>query len=231
MRSKTAKPIPRYRMANQVVIIAFILSAIFIGVYMLSTAGIGVAWMGFISVLYLLIPFVARKLFRLKPAYLLDIVLYVFIFFAFNIGVALRLYGSVWWYDLVTHGVSGLVFTGIGLCVYYYLRENKELGMGADRRLAVAFSFCFCQFTAAAWEFIEYAGFVFFGHDSQDMANGVKDTMEDMLICMAGSILYCIFMYIHLRGKHKIFLLKPVDEFFRVNYGKKKTEKAAGSES
>ena len=217
---------PRYQMANRVVIIAFILGALFIGLYQLATKGIGVAWMGFVSVLYLLIPLVVRKLFRLRPAYLMDMVLYIFIFIAFDLGVALRLYTSVWWIDLAAHFVSGFLFTAVGLCVYYYLRQDKGLGMGHDRAVAVGFSFCFCQFTAVAWEIIEYAGFIFFGHDSQDMKNGVRDTMEDMMICMAGSILMCVLMAIHLRGRHKIFLFAPVDEFYRVNFSGKK-EKAA----
>lgn len=222
------KEAPRYQMAHWVVVIAFVLGAVFIGGYQLVTKGIGVAWIGFVSVLYLLIPVVIRKLFRLRPAYLLDIMLYIFIFLAYDLGVALRLYSNaeLWWIDLVMHFLSGFVFTAIGLCIYYYLKENRELGMGQDRRVAAAFAFCFCQFTAVAWEIIEYAGFLFFGHDSQDMANGVKDTMEDMMICMAGSLIMSLLIVIHLRGRHKIALLKPVDEFYRVNFGEKKPPQA-----
>lgn len=230
IRIMPKKETPRFQMANRVVIIAFILGALFVGLYQLAVKGIGIAWMGFVSVLFLLIPLLLRKIFRLRPAYLMDIVLYIFIFIAFDLGVALRLYGSIWWIDLAAHFVSGFLFTAVGLCIYYYLRRDKGMNMGQERALAVSFSFCFCQFTAVAWEIIEYAGFIFFGHDSQDMAHGVRDTMEDMIICMAGSIIMCILMAIHLRGKHKIFLFAPVDEFYRANFAPQRGSTASTKE-
>ena len=50
------KKAPRFQLANRVVILTFFLSALIVGFYQLTTRGIGVAWMGFIAVLYLLIP-------------------------------------------------------------------------------------------------------------------------------------------------------------------------------
>ena len=47
------KKAPRFQLANRVVILTFFLSALIVGFYQLTTRGIGVAWMGFIAVLYL----------------------------------------------------------------------------------------------------------------------------------------------------------------------------------
>ena len=181
--------------------------------------------MGFIAVLYLLIPPLYRRIFHLKPTYLIDMVLMIFILLAFNLGVALRLYGSIPWYDNAVHGLSGAVFALIGLCVFYVLEEDKGHGPGHNRRTAVGFSFCFAMMTAPVWELIEYAGFLFFGHDAQDIANGVKDSMEDMFFCLVGAMILCVLMAIHLLGRHKLFLFAPSDEFYRINFGQKKEEK------
>ena len=108
------KKAPRFQLANRVVILTFFLSALIVGFYQLTTRGIGVAWMGFIAVLYLLIPPLYRRIFHLKPTYLIDMVLMIFILLAFNLGVALRLYGSIPWYDNAVHGLSGAVFALIG---------------------------------------------------------------------------------------------------------------------
>ena len=61
------KKAPRFQLANRVVILTFFLSALIVGFYQLTTRGIGVAWMGFIAVLYLLIPPLYRRIFHLKP--------------------------------------------------------------------------------------------------------------------------------------------------------------------
>ena len=164
------KKAPRFQLANRVVILTFFLSALIVGFYQLTTRGIGVAWMGFIAVLYLLIPPLYRRIFHLKPTYLIDMVLMIFILLAFNLGVALRLYGSIPWYDNAVHGLSGAVFALIGLCVFYVLEE-------------------------------------------------------DMFFCRVGAMLLCVLMAIHRRGRHKLFLFAPSDEFYRINFGQKKEEK------
>ena len=204
------KKAPRFQLANRVVILTFFLSALIVGFYQLTTRGIGVAWMGFIAVLYLLIPPLYRRIFHLKPTYLIDMVLMIFILLAFNLGVALRLYGSIPWYDNAVHGLSGAVFALIGLCVFYVLEEDKGHGPGHNRRTAVGFSFCFAMMTAPVWELIEYAGFLFFGHDAQDIANGVKDSMEDMFFCLVGAMILCVLMAIHLRGPAQALPVRPV---------------------
>ena len=79
------KKAPRFQLANRVVILTFFLSALIVGFYQLTTRGIGVAWMGFIAVLYLLIPPLYRRIFHLKPTYLIDMVLMIFILLAFNL--------------------------------------------------------------------------------------------------------------------------------------------------
>ena len=50
--------------------------------------------------------------------------------------------------------------------------------------------------TAPVWELIEYAGFLFFGHDAQDIANGVKDSMEDMFFCLVVAMILSLIFYV-----------------------------------
>ena len=38
-------------------------------------------------------------------------------------------------------------------------------------------------------------------------------------------MILCVLMAIHLRGRHKLFLFAPSDEFYRINFGQKKEEK------
>lgn len=213
---------PRYWKADVAVMIVFTVLSIALGFYLMATAktGIGRAWMGWIAPLYLLIPFLARWLFRLKPAYALDILLYAFIFLAFDFGVAFGGYSKVPFSDKIVHGISGMVFTVIGLCAYYVLTVDKHKGMYYNRFASVGFAFCFTMTTAAFWEFIEYFGFVLTGHDSQNVAaTGTGDTMQDMLICMAGGLIVCVLLLYTMKRKHCPFWLRPVRDFFEANCG------------
>lgn len=46
-----------------------------------------------------------------------------------------------------------------------------------------------------------------------------------MFFCLVGAMILCVLMAIHLRGRHKLFLFAPSDEFYRINFGQKKEEK------
>ena len=43
--------------------------------------------------------------------------------------------------------------------------------------------------------------------------------MEDMMICLAGTVITCILLAIHLYTKWKIPIFIATDEFYRLNCG------------
>ena len=165
------------------------------------------------SFLYLLVIPVLYGILRLK-AYTLAIVLEAFIFCAFTLGTALRWYTKIWWYDLLMHGLSGLLFSLFGLCAYYLLREEKERSPRADGWLSTAFSFCFSMMIAGMWEIIEYVLFLITGYDSQNVpTTGVGDTMEDMMICLAGAAVFALLQLLYTRKGKLSRLFSPASEF------------------
>ena len=199
---------------------AFAVLGVAIGIWLQWRYGFSRAWKGYAAPLYLLILPIVHRLFRLKPAYLAEICLYAFIFVAYDLGVALGLYGSVPYIDKIVHGASGVVFAYAGLCVYCVLSADKPRGIFHNPGVSVGFSFCFAMMTAGVWEVIEFVGFLLTGHDSQNVAaTGVGDTMWDIISCMIGSLLACSLFAWYMRRRCRCLLLRPVEDFFETNWG------------
>ena len=165
------------------------------------------------SFLYLLIMPVVFWLFRIKPGYLLAALLDIFIFLAFTLGTAMRWYTVFQWYDLFAHCLSGVLFTLFGMCAYHLLHRDRGRTLGEEPWVCVGFSFCFSMMIAGMWEIIEYTLFLITGYDSQNVAaTGVGDTMEDMMICLLGTVITCVLLAIHFK-KHRLLLFAPAEEF------------------
>lgn len=171
-----------------------------------------------LSLPFLLIMPLLFKILRLRPCYRLYAEFIAFVFLAFTLGVSLRWYTVIWWYDLFVHALSGGVFVLVGLCAFYWLLDDVGGSPSYNGKAAVGFGFCFSMMCAAMWEIFEYSGFLLFHYDSQNVAaTGVGDTMEDMMICLAGAVITCLLLAVHLYTRWKIPLFAATDEFQRLN--------------
>ena len=201
-------------------VLAYLVSCLVIGGDVLLSGGPVVRGLGGLAAALFLLAFpLIRWIGRLEIAPLMDAVLIIFIFLAFNLGVALGLYSYVWWYDLAVHCLSGAVFALVGLCLYWMTRDDKWAAIGKDALSAASYAFFFSGFVAVLWEIFEFVADLLTGNDSQNVAaTGVADTMEDMMICLAGGLFMAAVIWLHLRGRRS-FLMRPAEEFYRANYG------------
>lgn len=176
--------------------------------------------LGPVSLLFLLIPPLAERLFRMKLGTPLWICVVLFCMLGFNLGTALRWYHRFPGFDKLVHFLSGILFAQIGLCLYgriggEYDRKTKVL-------LQVTYAICFAMCIAAVWEIAEYVGFLLTGHDSQNVATtGIHDTMQDMIACLLGSLVLVLGTLRYVRSG-KGLLMRPVLAFDRANAVKPK---------
>jgi len=182
------------------------------------------AFLGPVSLLFLLVPAVGERLFRMRLGYPMKTALVAFCFLAYNLGTALQWFdlGAGWaWFDRVVaydnfvHCLSGILFTVIGLCFYGKLTAGES--RGSRRLLEISYAFFFSMFVAVIWEIGEFTGFLLTGHDSQHtLTTGVFDTMEDIISCFAGSLLAALDYYVFTRGGGGLFM-RLVRSFDRAN--------------
>ena len=142
--------------------------------------------------LVFLIPRIITKLFKLKFTDLMEFIYIIFIVLAQFVGCVINIFNTVWWYDLFTHFISGVLTGVLALVIlnWFKMYDSKKK----------VFDFLFLMFfsitIAALWEYCEFAAFVLIKLDVQHtLTTGVFDTMEDMLIATLGSLIVGVLCF------------------------------------
>lgn len=121
----------------------------------------------------------------------LNVVVSAHVVLACYLGSILGLYGTWWWYDLFMHGAFGFTGSVVGYTIYRRWCGEPKFG------LVILFTVCFTLACAAGWEIIEYVCSFIPGNDPQGTAGlvgkeAIKDTMEDIIITLAGIAVFVL---------------------------------------
>ena len=132
---------------------------------------------------------------------------------AFTIGMALQGYHILPYYDKLVHTLSGIFFSFLGLLIFILLMPQRTIGK-AESRVAAAFSFSFSMMIAAVWEIYEYILSLFTTLDPQNvLTTGVHDTMQDILVCLIGAVLFFLPEYFYFRKGRKDLFMRAYEAF------------------
>ncbi len=201
------------RTVHTVSIVLYEIAAAALTLLVILDRGLPAAWQIALS---LLIPLgfpLVRRLFRVRQGLWMECLWLWFFFLAFTVGVGLQWYARFTYYDIFVHGLSGMLTALTGITLYIRLRPADRRLLPPERGLAVGTAFLTAQAVAGLWEIAEYVAWLITGHDSQNVATtGVSDTMEDMMIALACSLIICVCAALHYGG-HRCPLLHPVDEW------------------
>lgn len=161
-----------------------------------------------LSIIFVLfIPRIVNKIFKNKINDAMEFVYVVFIILAQFLGSVVNLYDGIWWYDLFTHFLSGILTSVLALVIMDWFGVYKE----KNKAFNALFMLCFTLAAACFWEFLEFGSFVFFGMDVQHhLTTGVFDTMEDMLVAFAGGIVVIVSYLLESRVSKSGFVKKVV---------------------
>ncbi|MBW7954372.1 hypothetical protein H3C61_00965 [Candidatus Gracilibacteria bacterium] len=165
---------------------------------------------------------------------------FIIIFFIYSslfLGDINEFYYLFPWWDIVLHSFSGIALGFIGFLIpytFYKIREFK-----APPIMIVLFGFCFAVTLGTLWEITEFILDSFFNLNMQkardlvdingiiNSREGVKDTMNDLVLDTLGAFFASVFGYFYLVGGEKSFIYKKLIEIFEKsnNYFEHKKEK------
>ena len=136
------------------------------------------------------LPELFYRLFRLRRVEQLNFCILAFSFLGYTLGSVVDLYQRIDGFDKLVHTLSGLFVSMLCLCVYCAARPGKK-PEADERLLAMLFVFFGSMAVAGLWEICEYAVHAITGRDVQRvLLTGVDDTMQDMIVCLVGTLIY-----------------------------------------
>lgn len=128
------------------------------------------------------------RIFRQRRSEQMDFMILLFILLAFPCGSVLEFFQLIPHYDKICHTLSGVFVSMLALFLTVCLehRVTRE-----NLLLALLFVFAVSMAVAGLWENCEYFVHLVTGRDVQRVAaTGGSDTMQDMIVCMIGTLAY-----------------------------------------
>ena len=106
--------------------------------------------------MFLLLPSIIQRRFKITLPNTLEVIIYIFIFSAEILGEIYNFYGNIPNWDLILHTINGFLCAAVGLSLIDLLNKNSTKIKLSPVYVALA-SFCFSMTIGVCWEFIEYA--------------------------------------------------------------------------
>lgn len=147
-------------------------------------------------------------------------IIFMFVAAAVLLGETLNMYDTLWWWDDMLHGLSGLIFGLVGLFIMFAL--NNRTDMRVNAAFVTVFVVCFALAMGVLWEIYEFGLDVFFqttmqqwnmgsqaivmGNDYQGM--GLRDTMSDLILATIGALVAGAVSYV--AYSHKLGAIRQV---------------------
>ena len=158
----------------------------------------------------------AHRLLRLKPSQQLNFLILAFTFIAYPLGGCLDFYRRFPGFDKVAHMLSGTFVAVLCLALYCMLRPDRRIGKD-EMLLAAVFTFLGSMAVAGLWEIGEYIVSGIVRMDLQRVnATGISDTMNDMIVCLIGTLIALPAAFGIAKDKDGI-LISPVRTFAEKN--------------
>lgn len=137
------------------------------------------------------LPVVAERLFKVKIAFRLQVIYYVFLFVAQFMGIDMDFYKSWPAFDKVTHLISGVLSVLLAHYVLVFFKMEK----GGSKLFRVFFMVCFAMAVGVVWEFFEFGCDKLLGQRMQQLISvGVDDTMLDLLAATVGAVVGSVWL-------------------------------------
>lgn len=141
-----------------------------------------------------------------------------FVFLSLFLGSAGDFYYRFWWWDIVLHVGSGFLLGIVGWITLFLMNETDRLPPGMRPEFLCFFGVTFAVFLGVLWEIFEFAvDRLAPGVNMQSLETGIVDTMQDLMVDLAGAVIVAFMGLAYARSGRYSFLVDAVRRFVRMN--------------
>lgn len=149
-------------------------------------------------ILVILIPNILPKKIKINENIRLIYILYVFSLLL--IGSIINLYNKFYYYDSITHFITGFITSLFSLIILNKFNKYNKNSVVFNAIFMISITLSI----ASLWEIFEFINSKIFMVDVQRvLSTGVNDTMKDIILALLGSILFNIW-YIYKNNTNDI---------------------------
>jgi hypothetical protein len=160
------------------------------------------------------IPSFIKRNYKINLPIELEFLVVIFISCSLFLGEVHGYYTRFWWWDVMLHSISSIVFSFIGFLIVYILYLEKKVRM--KPRFIALFAFCFAVAIGSLWEIVEFGLDYVFSWTMQK--SGLIDTMWDLIVDAIFAFFVSIAGYFYARKKRSsLFFRHAVERFIAAN--------------
>ncbi len=158
------------------------------------------------------IQFGSRRLFQVNLPPQLQLAVSFFSLVSLYIGRSFHLYRTVPYFDKSMHFLYGMMFTIIGLIVFFRANQTQSQKLTVRSAFIIVYLIGFAMTCSFIWELFEFACDRLFGSDMQAWQaggiSGLTDTIADLLSDFMGALLAASLIGRDLRRGARSFLTR-----------------------
>lgn len=181
----------------------------------------------FLALIISFLPIFVEKNYKITLPLEFELLILFFTYSALILGEIEQFYFKYWWWDILLHTISGLIFGLIGFLIVFILSNNKKTKLHLGKKFIAIFAFSFSLSMGTLWEIIEFILDLSFNLNMQK--SGIVDTMTDLIVDALGALIISITSYYYIKKvKVPVFyhlITNFIDKNPRIFKKKKKKKK------
>jgi hypothetical protein len=164
-----------------------------------------IVFFSFLTLVLSYLPFWFENRYHLEIPLDFELLIVLFVYASLFLGEAGRFYDLFWWWDIMLHSVSGIIFGCLGFIILFFLNKAKKIKTNSF--WICFFALAFACLISVSWEIFEFFMDQVF---ATNMQKGLANTMIDLIVGIGGATIAVWSGFNFMRGKQKSYLTKVI---------------------
>jgi len=174
------------------------------------------AFLAFLAIGLSYLPALIERNYKIGLPIEFEFMLALFLFLGLYLGSIEGYFVYFWWWDVLLHGISGVILGLVGFILAYILRTEHRFGRELRPGFVALFSFVFAVTLGTLWEILEFIIDQFHLNDVL-MQRDNFDTMKDLIDDSLGALIVAFSGYFYVKKVKIPIFHRIIAKFVMIN--------------